>query len=115
MVMRIIFARLLALMLWLLFLVPHVLSPLLALWRILFCSTQRAKDGLRSMDMATNCLWFAGSPYESLSSHSWREFCSTTQAWWSRLVMWFTGLFVADHCKQANDIEQPIVDFIAKQ
>jgi len=60
--------RLAALFLLAIFLVPHVLSPLLVLWRILFGSTQLAKDGLRSMDMATNCLWFAGSPYESLSS-----------------------------------------------
>lgn len=113
--MKIIAARLLALMLWLLFLVPHVLSPLPALWRILFCSTQRAKDGLRSMDMATNCLWFAGSPYESLSSHTWRKLRSTPMAWWAVCVLRFTSLFVADHCKQANEIEQPIVDFIAKR
>lgn len=96
--MKIIISRLLALMLWLLFL-----------------ATQRAKDGLRSMDMTTNCLWFSGSPYESVSSHAWRECCSTTQAWWACVVMLFTGLFVADHCKQANVIEQPIVDFVAKQ
>ncbi len=106
----IVIPRLLAVLLWLLFLVPHVLAPLLALWRILFMSVPHAKDGLRSMDMTTNCLWFSGSPYESLSSHSWRA-----SAWWARGVLWFTSLFVKDHCKSANTIEQPIVDFVAKQ
>lgn len=113
--MKTIVPRLLALLLWALFLLPHALAPILVLWRILFMSTQHAKDGLRSMDMTTNCLWFAGSPYESLSSHTWREACASAPAWWSRWVLWFTGLFVKDHCKSANAIEQPIVDFVAKQ
>lgn len=110
MIKTIVIPRLLAVLLWLLFLVPHVLAPLLALWRILFMSVSHAKDGLRSMDMSTNCLWFAGSPYESLSSHAWR-----VSAWWARGVRWFTGLLVTDHCKSANAIKQPIVDFVAKR
>lgn len=105
-------ARLLALVLWMIFLVPHCLAPLLALWRILFCSTQHAKDGLRSMDMTANCLIFAGSPYESVSSHSWREMGRKK---WAERIVELTDLIQQGHCAGANRIEQPIVDFVTKQ
>jgi hypothetical protein len=72
-------------------------------------STQRAKDGLRSMDMTTNCLWFSGSPHESVSSHSWREF---GHKGWAELIVRFTDLLQQGHCASANRVEQPIVYFI---
>lgn len=105
-------ARAIAFLLWLIFLIPHCLAPLLLLLRILFGSTQSAKDGLRSMDMTTNCLWFAGSPYESVSSHSWREL---GHKGWAGRIVWFTDLLQPGHCASANKTEQPIVDFIDTQ
>lgn len=103
-------ARLGGLILWVLLFVPAALGILLLPALILFASIERAKPALRAWDHIANAALFAGSPYESLSSHSWRE----RTKWWAKAVIWITDLLQKGHCEEANRHEQPVVDAIKK-
>lgn len=97
------------------FILLFLLSPLVFLAivalpaLIAFASVERAKPALRAWDHMANAGLFAGSPYESLSSHAWRD----RTRWWAKVVIWVTDLFQKGHCQEANGHEQPVVDAIA--
>lgn len=101
-------ARIAGLILWLLLLPLAVLGFFMLPLLILFAAVTRAKPALRAWDHFANAVVFAGSPYESLSSHSWRA----RDRWWAKAVIWITDRLEAGHCQEANRREQPVVDAI---
>lgn len=107
---KLLMARVGGLILWLLLFIPAALGILLLPFLILFASIERAKPALRAWDHIANAALFAGSPYESLSSHSWRA----RDRWWAKAVIWIADLLQKGHCEEANKHEQPVVDAIQK-
>jgi len=62
------------------------------------------KEYARCIDQIVNAFLFMGEGRESVSSHSWRDKIKP--------VLWLTSFIDAEHCKEANRHEQPVVDFI---
>lgn len=100
--------KLAGLILWAIFALPCALAVLLAPLALLIFPTERMKPVIRCMDHLTNAALFAGSAYESVSSHSWRE----RDRWWAKLVIAFCDVLQKGHCEEANKREQPRVDFM---
>lgn len=99
--------RLAALVLWML-LAPLATLAMIGIPLMALVNPRRAKEPVRALDQLVNSFWFNGLGRESLSSHSWRK----RHKWWARFVVWFTNKLVPGHCEDANNREQPIVDFI---
>ena len=99
--------RLGGILLYLLFLtlapVAYLLLPVMIL-----INPVRAKESMRAVDQLCNAFFTNGLGRESLSSHSYRY----QGAWWADFVVWLTDKIQDGHCREANRIEQPIVDFI---
>lgn len=103
--------RILAVLIWAIFLIPSLLAVMLIPLRILFADIAQVKELLRAHDQMTNAFWFSGYARETVSSHAWRAWLAHKNLW-STVVLEFTDLIERDHCKKANASEQPVIDFI---
>jgi hypothetical protein len=88
-----------------------VLGYLIMVFHGLFGQTARARGAVRALDHFVNSSIFNGHPWESLSSHAWRE----RQKPWARSVVRLLDLFQKDHCRRANKREQPVVDLVLQK
>lgn len=88
-----------------------VLGYLIMVLHGLFGKTARVRGAVRALDHFVNASVFNGYPWESLSSHAWRE---RHQAW-AKTVIWFLDFFQNDHCRRANKREQPVVDLVLEK
>ena len=76
-----------------------------------FGKTERVRGAVRALDHFVNASIFNGYPWESLSSHAWRE----RDQLWAKMVVRFLDLFQKDHCQRANKREQPVVDLVLEK
>lgn len=88
-----------------------VLGYLIMVVHGLFGQTARARGAVRALDHFVNASVFNGYPWESLSSHAWRERDQS----WAKVVVRFLDFFQKDHCRRANRREQPVVDLVLEK
>lgn len=88
-----------------------VLGYLIMVCHGLFGKTARVRGAVRALDHFVNASVFNGQPWESLSSHAWRE----RHRSWASAVVWILNLFQKDHCQRANKREQPVVDLVLEK
>ena len=88
-----------------------VLGYLIMVVHGLFGKTERARGAVRALDHFVNASVFNGYPWESLSSHAWRE----RDQPWAKSVVRFLDLFQKNHCQRANNREQPVVNLVLKK
>jgi hypothetical protein len=88
-----------------------VLGYLIMVIHGLFGKTARARGAVRALDHFVNASVFNGHPWESLSSHAWRE----REQPWAAIVVRFLDHFQKDHCQRANKREQPVVDLVLEK
>lgn len=88
-----------------------VLGYLIMVVHGLFGKTERARGAVRALDHFVNASVFNGYPWESLSSHAWRE----RDQPWAKSVVRFLDLFQKNHCQRANKREQPVVDLVLEK
>lgn len=74
----------------------------------IFGKVSRVRQGVRALDHFVNATLFNGYAWESISSHAWRE----REKRWAKIVIKITDLFQKNHCKRANQREQPIIDLM---
>lgn len=74
----------------------------------IFGKVSRVRQGVRALDHFVNATLFNGYAWESISSHAWRE----REKKWAKIVIRITDLFQKNHCKRANQREQPVIDLI---
>lgn len=94
--------------LWALLVAPFLLVAAAVPVALLWAREDGLERVIRSMTMAVNAGIFDGSPYESTSSHAWRE----RDKAWAKAIIYITDLFQHGHCEGANKIEQPIIDML---
>jgi hypothetical protein len=88
-----------------------VFGYLLIVWIGFFGRTERGRAGVRALDHFVNATLFNGNAWESVSSHAWRE----REKRWAKTVIWLTGKLQNDHCRRANQREQPVVDLVEQK
>ena len=74
----------------------------------IFGKVSRVRQGVSALDHFVNATLFNGYAWESISSHAWRE----REKRWAKIVIQITDLFQKNHCKRANQREQPVIDLI---
>ena len=74
----------------------------------IFGKVSRVRQGVRALDHFVNATLFNGYAWESISSHAWRE----RETRCAKIVIHITDLFQKNHCKRANQREQPVIDLI---
>ncbi|MDE5591359.1 MAG: hypothetical protein K2I63_00150 [Helicobacter sp.] len=77
----------------------------------IFGKVNRVRQGVRALDNFVNATIFNGYAWESISSHAWRE----REKKWAKIVIKVTDIFQKDHCKRANQREQPVIDLILRK
>lgn len=90
---------------------PVALLGLLATLLLVLCGPiDKARSALRGMDMFGNASVFAGSYWETISSHAGREAAAGARwaVWLSRAL----DVLQRGHCAAANAQEQPLLNAI---
>jgi predicted permease len=80
--------------------------------RVLVLADDKSKGMLAGLDTFGNVSLFGGSRFESISSQTGRELGNKTR--WAVILNGFLNLIQKGHCKGANELEQPLLDYIEK-
>lgn len=81
--------------------------------RCIFHPDDRAKEILLGLDGFCNAGMFAGSRWETVSSHTGREIRRET--WWALVLGWLLDHIEHGHCAKANSTEQPVMDLLERR
>lgn len=80
--------------------------------RCIFHPDDRAKEILLGLDGFCNAGMFAGSRWETISSHTGRA--ARRGDWWAMYLNRFLNLLDPGHCERTNSAEQPVLDMLNK-